>query len=57
MRYAIQLMRDMARLLKEVRKLDDSITHLVDCIKPVKFDTILKAVRNVAGYDHDDETF
>ena len=46
-------MREAARLLQEMRKLDSSVRSLEDCINPNKFRDITQAVKNLAGHDED----
>ncbi|PIK46269.1 hypothetical protein BSL78_16855 [Apostichopus japonicus] len=46
-----QRMRDVAKLLIESKKIDPSVTCMRDCINPDKFDTLVKAVKNIAGFD------
>lgn len=48
--YISQRMREIARLLLELRKHDQSDASLCEFIKPGKFDLVIKAVKNVSGY-------
>ncbi|KAL1488528.1 hypothetical protein ABEB36_014992 [Hypothenemus hampei] len=44
-------MRELARLLIELRKIDNSIASLFDALKPKYFDSIIAATKIVAKYD------
>ena len=46
-------MREAARFLQEMRKLDSSVQSLEDCINPKKFGDITHAVKTLAGYNED----
>ena len=48
--YVSQRMREVARLLLELRKLDNNEENLTYFIKPSKFDLIIKAVKNTSGF-------
>ena len=43
-------MRELARLVITVRKIDPSVTWLADCLIPAKFDTVVRAVRELCGF-------
>ena len=44
-------MRELARLLVAAREIDGDIVSLKDLISPVKFDTVLEAVKKMTGFD------
>lgn len=48
---ASRKMREMAKLLIELRKLDSSINQLFDALKPKYFDLLIRAVKTVAKYN------
>jgi hypothetical protein len=56
-RYASQRMREVARMLKDIRAIDSDITCLSDCIKPTKFEKVVEAVKATAGYDEDGQSY
>ena len=43
-------MRELARFVAAVRKIDSTITWLDDCLYPNKFDTVVDAVRKLCGF-------
>ena len=46
-------MRELAKMLLEIHKnLEHSMVTLEDCIKPTMFDTVVVAVKKVAGCDN-----
>lgn len=49
--YVSQRMREVARLLQELRNVDKTGTKLEDFIKPEKFDLIIKAVRRLCIFE------
>lgn len=49
--YIRSKLREMGRMLIELRQLDNSILSLKDAIHPSKFSVILQAARNLAQYD------
>lgn len=44
-------MRELARLVLEARKIDKDIVFLKDLIHPGKFNTVLKAVKSMTGFN------
>ncbi|XP_074035983.1 uncharacterized protein [Leptinotarsa decemlineata] len=50
-------MRELARFLIEMRKLDSNITTLFSVLKPQNFDIIIQATKTVAKYDIDKESY
>lgn len=50
-------MREMAKLLIELKKLDPNITKLFDGLKPQYFDYLISATKTVAQYDTDKEVY
>lgn len=46
-----QRLRQLARFLLALRKLDGSVHSLTDCIHPSKFEVVTEAVRAVSGFD------
>ena len=44
-------MREVARLLAAVREIDSSVTWIADCLCPSKFDTVVRAVKNLCGFN------
>ena len=50
-----QRMRELSRLLIELRSLDPKGKHLADFIKPSKFDIVVSAVKNVCFWRASDE--
>ncbi|XP_071828763.1 uncharacterized protein [Apostichopus japonicus] len=49
--YISQKMRELARLLLKIKETKPDVKSLYDCISPKQFDTVLEAVRNLAGLD------
>lgn len=49
--YIIRVIRDLARLSMEIKKLNPTITTLQQAINPAHFDDFIKAALNMAGYD------
>ncbi|WAR31628.1 hypothetical protein MAR_034170, partial [Mya arenaria] len=49
--YVRQKMREVARLLMNARKSDGNIHNLMDCVDPVKFPSIVEAVKVTCGFD------
>ncbi|PIK42020.1 hypothetical protein BSL78_21142 [Apostichopus japonicus] len=47
--YISQKMRELARLLLKIKETKPDVKSLYDCISPKQFDTVLEAVRNLAG--------
>ena len=43
-------MRELARFVAAVRKIDSTITWLDDCLYPNKFDIVVEAVRKLCGF-------
>lgn len=54
---ASRKMRELARFLIEMRKLDSNITSLFSVLKPQNFDDIIQATKNVAKYDADKDLY
>lgn len=54
---ASRKMRELARFLIEMRKLDSSITSLFSVLKPQHFDNIIQATKNIAKYDAEKELY
>ena len=52
-----QKMRELGRFTLAVREVDSSINELSDCMTPRKFPSIVKAVRNLCHYDHDQNKY
>lgn len=50
-------MRELARLLIEVRKRDKSIKSLMDCLRPQNFDMIVEATKAAAKYIAETQTY
>ncbi|RXG61253.1 hypothetical protein Avbf_15172 [Armadillidium vulgare] len=50
-RYARNTMRELGRLLISLRSIDKSVTSLRDFIHPTKFQNIVQAAKEVAGFD------
>lgn len=49
--YISQKLRQLARFMLAVRKMDNSILRLADCINPSKFAVVIQAVQVVSGFD------
>ncbi|XP_033119949.1 uncharacterized protein LOC117119256, partial [Anneissia japonica] len=52
-----QKMRDLAKLVLAVSVADPSITRIRDCINPNKFDTVVAAVKSVAQYSEETNSY
>lgn len=50
-------MRELAKLLIEIKKINSSIKCLFDALQPKHFDTIVKAAKIVARFDEEKEFF
>ncbi|CAH2002340.1 unnamed protein product [Acanthoscelides obtectus] len=50
-------MRELARLLMEIKKLDLSVVTLFDALKPHKYDILVKATKLTSGYDDESQTY
>ncbi|KAJ8942578.1 hypothetical protein NQ314_010034 [Rhamnusium bicolor] len=50
-------MREVSRLLLEIRKLAPTVKNLFDVLKPQNYDLLVTATKNVAKYDNDMEFF
>ena len=47
-------MRDLARLLLQLRKTDSNlVSQLYDLIKPARFEDVVNAVKNIAEFHFD----
>ncbi|KAG5874142.1 hypothetical protein JTB14_015062 [Gonioctena quinquepunctata] len=44
-------MRELAKLLIEIKKLHPAIKHFYDALQPIYFDSFIVATKIVAGYD------
>lgn len=51
--FVSQQMRNLARLLQEAQKIDDSLVCLKACINPEKFDVLTKAAKQLGGFDEE----
>lgn len=52
---ASRKMRKLAKLLKELRKIDSSKNNLIDALKPEKFEAIVHATKTISKYDKNGE--
>lgn len=52
-----QKMRDLAKLVKAVHDRDPSVVGIRHCIDPNKYDSVVDAVRTVAGYSEETESY
>lgn len=50
-------MREIGRLLIEMRKIEKHCKTLQDCLKPKYFDAIIKSTKIVSGYDSETDTY
>jgi len=50
-------MRELARLVIAVRKLDSNVTWMADVLCPEKFNTVLTAVKELCGYTEDSHKY
>ncbi|XP_077978108.1 uncharacterized protein LOC144433636 [Glandiceps talaboti] len=55
--FVSERIRTLGRLLIKMRQIDSSILQLDDCIHPAKFQTVVQAVRSMAGYDEEAATY
>lgn len=55
--YIRERIREMGRLLVEVRKQVPSVQGLADCIVPEHFHAVVKAVRCLCGFDEDEHVY
>ena len=55
--YMSQRMRELGRLLLEVRKIDPTVKTLKDLCKPGQFELAVEGAKKVAGYSEDSENF
>ncbi|CAH1981444.1 unnamed protein product [Acanthoscelides obtectus] len=54
---ASRKMRELARLLIEVRKIKPAILTLFDALKPVNYDTLVSATENTSKYDKKSQSY
>lgn len=54
---ATRKMRELAKLLIEVKKMNPAIQQLADALKPTMFDSLVSATKLVAKYDVEKESF
>lgn len=52
-----QKMHDLAELVKAVHDKDPSVVGIRQCIDPNKYDSVVDAVRTVAGYSEETESY
>lgn len=50
-------MRELAKLLIEMKKLNNRITNLMDCLKPGEYKNIVQSVKTITKYNEDTDTF
>ena len=55
--YMSQRMKELGRLLLEVRKIDPTVKTLKDLCKPGQFELAVEGAKKVAGYSEDSENF
>lgn len=54
--YLSQGVRDLSRLLTEMKSIDEGIQELSDCFACDKFDTLMQAVYNIPGTNFEQST-
>ncbi len=55
--YISTKLRELGKFVKEMRALDPSVKNLSNALGPSSWNTVLKAVRETAGYDQDSQSF
>ncbi|XP_070550411.1 uncharacterized protein [Ptychodera flava] len=55
--FVSERIRTLGRLLIQMRQIDSSIKELDDCIYPAKFNSVIHAVRSLAGFDEEASTY